>query len=36
MLHANISIIGTVVLEKMSFERFLLYMGTAAILKFES
>ena len=37
MLHAlqNISLIGTVVLEKKSFERFLPYMGMAAILNFE-
>ena len=36
MLHAlqNISLIGTVVLEKKSFERFLPYMGMAAILNF--
>ena len=31
----NISLIGTVVLEKKSFERFLPYMGMAAILNFE-
>ena len=31
----NISRIGTVVLEKKSFERFLLYVGMAAILNFE-
>ena len=30
----NISLIGTVVLEKKSFERFLPYMGMAAILNF--
>ena len=31
----NISLIGIVVLEKKSFERFLPYMGMAAILNFE-
>ena len=31
----NISLIGTVVLEKKSFEHFLPYMGMAAILNFE-
>ena len=31
----NIRLIGTVVLEKKSFERFLPYMGMAAILNFE-
>ena len=31
----NISLIGTVVLEKKSFELFLPYMGMAAILNFE-
>ena len=31
----NISLIGTVVLEKKLFERFLPYMGMAAILIFE-
>ena len=31
----NISLIGPVVLEKKSFERFLPYMGMAAILNFE-
>ena len=31
----NISLIGTVVLEKKSFERFLSYLGMAAILNFE-
>ena len=31
----NISLIGTVVLEKKSFERFLPYMGMAAILNFK-
>ena len=31
----NISRIGTVVLEKKSFERFWQYMGMAAILNFE-
>ena len=31
----NISLIGTVVLEEKSSERFLLYMGMAAILNFE-
>ena len=31
----NISLIGTVVLEKKSFERFITYMGMAAILNFE-
>ena len=31
----NISLIGTVVLEKKSFERFSPYMGIAAILNFE-
>ena len=31
----NISLIGTVVLEKKSFEQFLPYMGMAAILNFE-
>ena len=36
MLHANISQIGPVVLEKKSFERFLLYMGMTAILNFVS
>ena len=30
----NISLIGTVVLEKKSFERFLSYMSMAAILNF--
>ena len=30
----NISLIGTVVLEKKSFERFLPYMGMVAILNF--
>ena len=32
----NINLIGTVVLEKKSFERFLPYMGMTAILNFES
>ena len=32
----NISLIGTMVLEKKSFERFLPYMGMEAILNFES
>ena len=36
MLPANISLIGTVVLKKKSFEWFLLYMGMAAILNFKS
>ena len=31
----NISLIGAVVLEKKSFERFLPYMGMAAILNFK-
>ena len=31
----NISLIGTVILEKKSFERFLPHMGMAAILNFE-
>ena len=31
----NISLIGRVVLEKKSFERFLPYMGMAAILNFK-
>ena len=31
----NISLIGSVVLEKKSFKRFLPYMGMAAILNFE-
>ena len=31
----NISLIGIVVLEKKSFERFLPYMGMAAILNFK-
>ena len=31
----NISLIGTVVLEKKSFEHFLPYMGIVAILNFE-
>ena len=35
MLHANIKLIGIVVLEKKSFKRFLPYMGMAAILNFE-
>ena len=35
MLHENISLIGTVVLEKKSFEGFLPYMGMASILNFE-
>ena len=36
MLHAKIRLIGTVVLQKKSFERFLPYMGMAAILTFKS
>ena len=35
MLHANIKLIGTVVLEKKSFERFLPHICMAAILNFE-
>ena len=35
MLMQNISLIGTVVLEKKWFERFLPYRGMAAILNFE-
>ena len=35
MLYENISLTGTVVLEKKSFERFLTYVGMAAILNFE-
>ena len=31
----NISLIGTVILEKKLFERFLPYMGMAAILNFK-